>query len=99
MKVLKTEGSKQEDWVPRLCTHRGQPYAILSHRWFEDANHEILFADIQEIDQTVIGTLEDPYVNVVKNAQYADGTASSKPGFKKLQGTARQALKDGYENV
>jgi len=99
MRVLKTAGSRQEDWIPRLCTHRGERYAILSHRWFEDANHEILYADIQEIDQSVIGTLEDSRVNVVKNAQYAGCTASSKPGFRKLQGAARQALEDDYEYI
>ena len=99
MRVLKTAGSRQDDWIPRLCTHRGQPYAILSHRWFGGPNHEILYADIQEIDQSVTGTLEDSRVNVVNNAQYAGCTTSSKPGFRKLQGAARQALEDGYEYI
>jgi hypothetical protein len=79
MRVLKPAGSMQEDWIPRRCTHRGQPYAVLSHRWFEDADHEILYADIQEINQSFIGTLEDSRVNVVKTAQYAGCTAGSKP--------------------
>ena len=65
MRVLTTEGSERKDWIPGLCTHRGQPYAILSHRWHEDANHEVLSEDIQEIDHTIINTLEHPHA--VKN--------------------------------
>ena len=95
MRVLRTEGSERKDWIPRLCTYRGQPYAILSHRWLEDANHEVLFADVQEIDRSIINGLE--HLHVVKNSRYADGTASSKPGFSKLQGAARQAQTDGYQ--
>lgn len=38
-------------------------------------------------------------MHVVKNAQYADSTPSSKPGFDKLRGAAQQALKDGYDFV
>ena len=72
MRVLQTTGSTAENWVPRLCTHRGEPYAILSHRWFEDANHEVLFADIQEIDRGDVDILEGSDVYVVKNAQYAN---------------------------
>ncbi len=95
MRVLRTEGSERTDWIPRLCTYRGQPYAILSHRWFEDANHEVLFAGIEEIDRSIINGLEHPHI--VKNPRYVDGTVNSKPGFSKLQGAARQAQKDDYQ--
>ena len=95
MRVLRTKDSQRIDWIPRLCTHRGQPYAILSHRWFRDANHEVLFGDIEEIDRSIVNGLEHPYI--VKNPQYAGGTASSKPGFGKLQGAARQAQSCGYQ--
>lgn len=92
MRVIKTEGSDEEDWTICLRTHHSQPYAILSHRWSEDPNHEILFADINEIDEYT--TKES--VTIVKNAQYTGINPSTKPAFKKLKGAARQALNNGY---
>ncbi|KAJ9651501.1 hypothetical protein H2198_009229 [Neophaeococcomyces mojaviensis] len=99
MRVLKTRGSDKDGWVPQLCDHQGQPYAILSHRWLSRPHHEVLFTDIEVIDNgedqnTTIDTEVD--VDVVKNAQYTGKSPGSKPGFKKLQGAARQALEDGY---
>lgn len=99
MRVLRTKGSESPDWVPQLCTHRGQPYAILSHRWFEDANHEVLFTDIEQIDQIVISTQDGSDVSIIKNPQYAGGFASSKPAFKKVQGAAQQARSNSYDYV
>ena len=95
MRVLRTEGSNQENWIPRICTHRGQPYAILSHRWFEDANHEVLFGDIEEIDRTIIDATHYP----IRNAQYAGTIANTRPGYRKIQGAANQARAGGMEFI
>lgn len=99
MRVVRTEGSDRADWVPRLCDHRGQPYAILSHRWLQDPNHEVVFADIEEIGETVYKKASNAFTVPIKNPQYTLGgvAPNSKPGFKKLQGAARRAVKDGYE--
>lgn len=74
MTVIRTEGSNKEEWVPRLCTHCGQPYAILSHRWLTDPNEEVLFADIQETDRSDSLTNAVDQVKVVTNAHYIGTT-------------------------
>lgn len=99
MRVLRTEGSDGENWTPRLCTHRGQPYAILSHRWTDDPNQEVLFADIEEVDELRFGEGQNEYHNIIRNTQYVGSHPGYKPGFRKVQGAARQALKDGFAYI
>lgn len=99
MRVVRTIGSDRGDWIPRLCTHKGQPYAILSHRWLEDANHEVLFADIEEIDEVISTTTSATHVGTIRNAQYTGVPPKFKIGFAKLKGAALQALHDGYHYV
>lgn len=96
MRVLRTEGSGDESWTPRICTHAGQPYAILSHRWADNPNHEVLFADIEEVDVLYFGKGDEEYQTIVKNTQYVGRHPGYKPAFGKLQGAARRALNDGY---
>lgn len=97
MRVIKTRGSDQDGWTPRLCTHRDQPYAILSHRWSNDPNHEVLFSDIEEIDTTVDARSTESEVTVIKNSQYKDSDPCRKPSFSKVQGAASQALHQGLD--
>lgn len=99
MRVLLTEGSDKEDWTPRLSTHKGQPYAILSHRWADDPNHEVLFADIEEVDQVQYGQTPDENSRIIKNIQYIGSHPGYKPGYPKIQGAARRALEDGHAFV
>lgn len=92
MRLILTDGSDKADWKPRLRTRRGEePYAILSHRWHEDPNCEVLFGDIAEIDASVTGS--------VKNSQYAGADLHTKVSFNKLQGAAQRALADGYSYI
>lgn len=92
MRLILTRDSDKAGWVPRLRTSRENTrYAILSHRWFDDPNSEVLFADLSEIDESAIGP--------VKNSQYAGSDPSVKAGFAKVQGAALQALNDGYEYI
>lgn len=99
MRVLLTEGSDEEGWTPRLRTYSHQPYAILSHRWADDPNHEILYADIEELDELRFGQGADEYRTIIQNTQYTGIHPSYKPGFNKVQGAARQALKDGHAYI
>lgn len=99
MKVVITEGSFSEDWVPQLCTHHRQPYAILSHRWLEDANDVVLFTDIEEINRALHRKPSDTTDRVSRNPHYTGMSPAHKPGFAKLKGASQQALKDGYEYI
>lgn len=88
MRLILTTGSDKPEWVPRLRTlPSGKRYAILSHRWHEDPTNEILFADIEIIDDSATGP--------VRNSQYAGSDPRVKAAFPKLQGAARRALADG----
>lgn len=90
MRLILTAGSDEPDWIPRLHTRRGEePYAILSHRWHEDPNCEVLFADIEDIDESITG--------LVKNSQYVGSDPRTKAAFPKLQGAAQDALMHGYD--
>lgn len=95
MRVIKTVGSDRDNWLPCLRTHQGQPYAILSHRWTPNPNHEILFADVDEIDEFEIASS----TTIVKNALYSGVDPRDKPAFKKLRGAAQQAFAAGYEYI
>lgn len=99
MRVIKTKGSDQEDWIPRLCTHNGEPYAILSHRWLDHADNEVLFANIEEVNRVSNTPASITQETVINNQQYGGVLPSAKPGFGKLQGAARQALSEGYRYV
>ena len=100
MRLLKTEGSQSPGWQPQLVDFRGEDYAILSHRWLENANDEVLFADIEIIDDGG----KDPAtghrpLRYIFNPGYAHRPPQSKPGFQKLRGAAQQALNDRYEFI
>lgn len=99
MRLLRTHGSDRDDWVPKLCTYRGQEYAILSHRWLEDPNQEVVFADIEEIDRTIASKSNRSEELVVKNAYFAGTRSTTKDGFAKIRGAAQQALRDGYDII
>jgi len=100
MRLLKTEGSHFAEWQPQLVDFRGEDYAILSHRWLENANDEVLFADIQMIDDGG----NDPTtgrrrLKFIFNPGHRHQSPQTKPGFAKLRGAARQALNDGYDFI
>ena len=50
MRLLKTEGSEGNGWKPQLVESRGEKYAILSHRPFENRYEEVLYCDIEIVD-------------------------------------------------
>ena len=58
MRLLKTENSEDESWQPQLVNLRNQPHAILSHRWQANPNDEVLFSDIEFLDDG--GASRDP---------------------------------------
>lgn len=92
MRLILTKGSDEVGWVPRLRTRRGhEPYAILSHRWHNDPNSELLFADLEDIDESGSGT--------IKNLQYMAADTRSKSAFYKVQSAASRALADGYDYI
>ena len=100
MRLLKTQGSDSSEWQPQLVDFRGEEYAILSHRWLANANDEVLFADIEIIDDGG----KDPAtghrpLRFILNGAYGRQPPQTKPGFHKLRGAAQQALTDGYEFI
>ena len=100
MRLLKAQGSDLSGWQPQLVDFRGEDYAILSHRWAANANDEVLFVDIEIIDDGG----RDPTtghrpVRYVFNPGYSQRSPQCKPGFHKLMGAAQQALRDGYEFI
>jgi hypothetical protein len=101
MRLLKTYGSDSEVWQPQLVDFRGEEYAILSHRWLGNANDEVLFADIQIIDdggKVNPKDLNDPrrHTKYQYNPSFSRRSTHNVPGYEKLRGAARQASQEGH---
>lgn len=101
MRLLRTHGSQKEDWLPVLCESRGQIYAILSHCWLPNPNHEVLFRDIETIDdrdeQADASNTEDlDDIDLIRNPAYIGRPPFRKPGYHKLRGAAQTAHRHGY---
>ena len=101
MRLLKTYGSDSEVWLPQLVDFRGEEYAILSHRWLGNANDEVLFADIQIIDdggRVNPNDHNDPrrHTNYQYNPSFSRRSICKIPGYEKLRGAARQASQEGH---
>jgi hypothetical protein len=90
MRLLKTYGSDPEVWRPHLVDFRGEEFAILSHRWLGDANDEVLFADIQIIDD---GNKVNPkdhndprrHTKYQNNPRFSRRSTRNIPGYEKLE--------------